>query len=224
MKFNLGGYVYLLLKYSHETLVDDREPGRFVKKIKGSIVNQVDDVKTVKIGQFSVIVIDVESAVNERESTFEIFDYSSRTIDYYDFYTPDMDFKPKVLAALPAGERWAPNMLVLERLEILPKYRGQGAGLRVLRWLHFHFGMGCGIVVMKPYPLQFEGGQPHENVDDPMFKRLRLGTFTTDFEPARKKLRDYYGRLGFKLVKGTEYMVADPFFAVRSLEEIGLED
>ena len=123
--------------------MDDREPGRFVKEIRGSVHNQVDDVRTVKIGSFFVIVIDVESAVNERESTFDIFDYSSRTIDYYDLYTPDMDFKPKVLAALRGGERWAPNMLVLDRLEILPKYRGQGAGLRVLRCLQFHFGMGC---------------------------------------------------------------------------------
>lgn len=216
--------MYLSLQYSHNTLVDDREPGRFVKEIDGVILNQIDDVRTVRIGRFSVMVIDVESAVNERESTFDIFDYSSRTIDYYSLYTPDMDFRPKVLAALQGGERWAPNMLVLERLEILPKYRGQGAGLRVLRWLHFHFGMGCGIVVMKPYPLQFEGGEPHENANETTFKRLRLGAFTAEFEPARKKLRDYYGRLGFRLVKGTEYMVADPFFAVRSLEEIGLND
>jgi hypothetical protein len=89
-------------------------------------------------------VIDVESAVNERESTFDIFDHSSHTIDYYDFYTPNMDFKPKVLSALRGGDRWAPNMLVLDRLELLPKYGGQGTGLRVLRWLHFHFAVGCG--------------------------------------------------------------------------------
>jgi hypothetical protein len=77
---------------------------------------------------------------------------------------------------------------------------------------------------MKPFPLQFEGGEPHENVDKPMFKRLRLGAFTTELNPAKKKLRDYYGRLGFKLVNGTEYMVADPFFALRSLEEIGFKE
>lgn len=213
----------LALKFQLELAVEDDEPARFIKFIDGTIYLYTDGERKVKAGNFSVIIIDVESAVNERESVFDVFDFSSKTLDYFSLYAPDLDFKPKVLKALGGEDRWAPGMLILDRLEVLPKFRGQAVGLRVLRWLRMQFSMGCGILVMKPYPLQFEGGTPEENRSKESFVRLRLDLFGTDFQRALKKLRVYYGRAGFAVVAGTPYMVADPMRAAPSLEEMGID-
>lgn len=213
----------LALKFQLELAVEDDEPERFIKSIDGTIYLYTSGDRKVKAGNFSVIVIDVESAVNERESVFDVFDYSSKTIDYFSLYTPNLDFKPKVVKALDGDDRWAPGMLILDRLEVLPRFRGQVIGLRVLRWLRMQFSMGCGIVVMKPFPLQFEGGSPEENKNKPGFVRLRLDLFDTHFDRARKKLRLYYGKAGFTVVAGTPYMVADPMRPPPSLKEMGID-
>ncbi|SEF19487.1 hypothetical protein ABL840_05125 [Variovorax sp. NFACC27] len=209
----------LVLEYNHSTLVSDPEPNRFHKCIDGRVQLRDDDDAATAIGRFSVIVIDVESAVNEREDMFDVFDCSSRTVDYFSLYTDDMEFVPKVTKVLKGGERWAPNMLVLDRLEIFPKYRRNRYGLHVLRWLQFHFGIGCGIVVMKPFPLQFESGMKTERGQKD-FAKLRLGEFTDNKAAALRKLRTYYGQAGFVRVQGTEYMVADPFFVAQSLGRV----
>lgn len=207
---------YLSLRFSQELLVDDEEPSRFVKDISGTVFAAVDDdadgYKDVEAGKFAVFVIDLEAAVNEKESAFDIFDVSSKTIGYFDLYTDDLAFKPEVLKAMRGHERWAPNILILDRLELLPEWRRRGLGLRTLRWLQFHFSTGCGIVAMKPFPLQFEGGYKPEEA-----ARLQLEEYGTDEVGAFRKLRKHYGKLGFGQVPGTPLMVADPYRVMTAL-------
>lgn len=213
----------LLLEYNQSLLVDDREPNSFHKYIEGAIRLSSSEGVKVRVGSFSIIIIDVEAAVNAKEDLFDVFDCSSRTIDYFDLYASDFDFAPNVIEALGGEDRWTPNMLILERLEILPKYRRRGYGLRVLRWLQFHFSTGCGLVAMKPFPLQFEGGTPEENKDKPEFAKLGLDQFRDSFDGALEKLRAHYGRLGFIEVSGTQFMVVDPLRPLPTLEILGLE-
>lgn len=213
----------LLLEYNQSILVDDQEPNSFHKYIEGAIRLSSFEGTKVRVGAFSIIVIDVEAAVNAKVGMFDVFDCDARTVDYFDLYTGDMDFAPSVIEALGGEDRWTPNILILERLEMLPKYRGRGIGLRVLRWLQFHFSTGCGIVAMKPYPLQFEGGTPEENKDKPGFVKMGWGQFSADFEVSLNKLHQYYGRLGFNAVPGTPFMVADPMRPLPALEMLGVE-
>jgi hypothetical protein len=177
-----------------------------------------DDLRTI-VGQFSVIIIDVVAAINEQECMFDVFDCSSRTVDYFSLYDEDMDYLPKVVKVLRGGERWSPNMLILDRLEILPEHRGKRYGLHALRWMQFHFGTGCGIVAMKPYPLQFEGRTRHESNQE-AFAKMKLGEFTDKKEAAFRKLRSYYRQAGFVRVQGTEFMVSDPEMKLPDLKTI----
>ncbi|MDQ0024336.1 GNAT superfamily N-acetyltransferase [Variovorax paradoxus] len=210
----------LSIEFKHEFVVDDREPSRYVKDIEGSVYVHYENSK-VKAGRFAVFVIDAEAAVNEQEDVFDCFDHSERTVDYFDLYLPHLDFKPKVVKLLTGGERWAPNILILDRLEILPRFRGRGVGLRTLRWLQFQFGTGCGIVAMKPFPLQFEGGKPSENAGKASFVKLGLDSFDNNFDRALGKLRAYYAKLGFVRVPGTPFMVADPMMKLPDLGHNG---
>lgn len=213
------------LHYEHILLVDDEEPSRYVKFIEGKVCKFVEMGEDAEIGQFSVIVVDVARAISDEDSVLDVFDTSQKTIDYLDLYRRGCGymFKDKVVRAMKSYDKWEPNMLILDRLELLPEHRGQGLGLRVLRWLELQFSMGCGIVAMKPFPLQFEGGPPAEKKDDENFIRARLDLFDDRQDVATKKLQKYYGRLGFAKVPGTPFMVADPMRSLPTLEALGLE-
>ena len=211
----------LVLEYSHTTLVDDNEPNRYHRCIAGQVqlCDDEDFDQRTTIGKFSVIIVDVVAAINEQERMFDVFDCSSRTVDYFSLYGDDMDYLPKVTKALKGGERWSPNMLILDRLEIFPEHRGHRYGLHALRWMHFHFGTGCGVVVMKPFPLQFEAA-PRDDESREVFARLKLGEFTDKKEAAFRKLRAYYRQAGFVRVPGTEFMVSDPEIKLPDLKAI----
>ena len=60
------------------------------------------------------------------------------------------------------------------------------------------FRMGAGLVVMKPFPLQFEG-----RTDERVPPGLK---FQGNQVAATQKLRAYYSRLGFKLLPRSQYM------------------
>lgn len=212
----------LSLEYDQHVFVDDDEPSRFVTHVKGLIHELADDDESIVLGEFSVILVDVEAAVTEDESVFDVFDSDSRTIDYYGLYLGSLEFKSKVVRAIGGSPRWAPNLLILDRLAVLPEHRGSNIGLRVLRCLRVRFSSMCGLIVMKPFPLQFEGGIPAENAEKEKFRKLRLDQFPADFDKSLRKLRAYYRRLGFARVPGTDYMAADPEQRAPSLKEMGI--
>ncbi|MFL9670428.1 hypothetical protein WIX39_026095 [Variovorax sp. AB1(2024)] len=211
----------LVLDYSHTTLIDDEEPNRYHRCIDGQVRLCADEdfEHRTTIGQFSVIIIDVESAMNEQERVFDVFDCSTTTIDYFSLYDQGMGFIPEVTKVLKGGERWSPNMLILDRLEILPEHRGKRYGLHALRWMQFHFGTGCGIVAMKPFPLQFEYKMKTE-AGQAEFARLELDKFTGEQQAAVRKLRAYYRQAGFARVPGMEFMVSDPQIRLPRLKAI----
>lgn len=202
---------YLSLEYSDATLVDDNEPSRCIKLIDGKVVASVgDDDDTEDAGSFSVIVVDAERAVSEREDTFDVMDSYSRTMPYYDLWDDSLSFTPEVIRAMGGNPLWRPNILILDRLELLPKYRGKKNGLRVIRWMCQHFGTGCGVIAMKPFPLQFENGHPSEKVGDEKFERLGFGALPHNFRDSLRRLKAHYRTLGFRSVAKTPFMVRDP--------------
>eukprot|EP00456_Euglypha_rotunda_P009933 TRINITY_DN12368_c0_g1_i3.p1 TRINITY_DN12368_c0_g1~~TRINITY_DN12368_c0_g1_i3.p1 ORF type:complete len:251 (+),score=25.01 TRINITY_DN12368_c0_g1_i3:227-979(+) len=211
----IGGWMYYSLHYEHGSLVDDREPSRYVKHIQGEVREYVDDDGNEEpIGRFSVYIVDGAAALNEGESLFDVFDMSSSLFScYQELYGRDEDLKRKVLRAMKTDMTFDSGVLILDRLELTPSRRGRGAGLQILRWMEHQFRMGCGVVVLKPFPLQFEGGTPEEreaDEDDGDFKRLELGRYERRFDVALRKLQRHYAKLGFAKVPGTPYMVADP--------------
>ena len=50
---------------------------------------------------------------------------------------------------------------------------------------------------MKPFPLQFEGGDPAHHSDEVDFIKLRLDQFGSDLKKSQKRLQDYYAKIGF---------------------------
>lgn len=199
----------LLLVFKQQSmLVDDPEPSRFVQFIDGDIrFLDVDDDDGVAGGEFRLIKIDLEAAVNEGVESDAVFDSESVTYPYHVLYDENLDFTPAVLKACGTDDVWQPNLLILDRLVLAPEWRGGGYGLSALRWLILRLSSGCGMVAIKPFPLQFEGRGRH----DPGVDHYRLADLPTKNEAAiTRKLQRHYGRLGFKKVGTSEFMVLHP--------------
>jgi hypothetical protein len=84
------------------------------------------------------------------------------------------------------------DLLIIDCMEISPKFRGTGVGpIAVDRTIDI-FSPGCGLVACKPWPLQFT---PSFARDQKALKRLKAPGVERD--EAVRKLRAYWSRLGF---------------------------
>ncbi|MFZ3276705.1 MAG: hypothetical protein WA232_09465 [Candidatus Sulfotelmatobacter sp.] len=86
----------------------------------------------------------------------------------------------------------ASDLLIIDCMEIRPKWRGMGVGPAAVDGTIDIFGAGCGLVACKPWPLQFT---PAFARDQKALKRLRAPGVGRD--EAVRKLRAYWSRLGF---------------------------
>ena len=102
-----------------------------------------------------------------------------------------------------------------EGAEIQPRFRKRGLGLLAVSRTIDLFGVNCGLVAMKPFPLQFRnylnpGWRPPDGLQDP----------AVAFRIARRKLRQYWSRVGFKRVNGTDYYALCPINDRPSLKKV----
>jgi hypothetical protein len=89
-------------------------------------------------------------------------------------------------------EASACDLLIIDCMEIRPKWRGMGIGPATVDRTIDIFGAGCGLVACKPWPLQFT---PAFARDRKALKRLKAPVVGRD--EAVRKLRAYWSRLGF---------------------------
>ena len=84
------------------------------------------------------------------------------------------------------------DLLIIDCMEIRPRWRGMGVGPAAVDRTIDIFGSGCGLVACKPWPLQFT---PAFAQDQKALKRLKAPGAERD--EAVRKLRAYWSRLGF---------------------------
>jgi hypothetical protein len=130
------------------------------------------------------------------------------------FFEPDdWEYKKAVRRQFP--NILSLDLLILERAEIEPGFRKRGLGLLAVSRTVDLFGVNCGLVAMKPFPLQFRnylnsGWCPFDGLQDP----------AAAFRIARRRLRQYWSRVGFKRVNGTEYYALCPVTDRPSLKKV----
>jgi hypothetical protein len=84
------------------------------------------------------------------------------------------------------------DLLIIECIEIRPRFRGTRVASAVLDRTIDIFGPVCGLVACKPWPLQFT---PAFSRDRNALKRLKAPAVGQD--EAVRKLRAYWSKLGF---------------------------
>ena len=98
----------------------------------------------------------------------------------------------------------ASNILIVDRLQVLPEFRGKNIGLACRERCIQQYARDCGIVALRCFPLQFEGCD-----DDARWRRkMKFGKLSKDFDQSLAKLKEYYGSLGFMPLPDSDIMVA----------------
>ena len=102
------------------------EPDDYVLTVQGRICTDED----TEIGRLLGYIIQVNRAINEEQDLFEACDAHSQTAtDYYEalFDHKTGEFKESIEEQL--GITHVGNILILDRIEVLPAYRKHGVGL-----------------------------------------------------------------------------------------------
>ncbi len=89
-------------------------------------------------------------------------------------------------------EASACDLLIIDCMEIRPRWRGLGVGPAAVDRTIDIFGPGCGLVACKPWPLQFT---PAHARDQKALQKVKVPGVGRD--EAVRKLRAYWSRLGF---------------------------
>lgn len=220
--------VSVSLNYSTSTSVRPRdiELDDYVIQVSAEIVGThwPDDngpSKEVILGELSLYLIRVGNAVNHGIRLHDVFDVTQETMDagnaIFDSRFRDYNSTVQKLFADPCS---SDDVLLLHRLEIKPFARGQKLGLAVLIRAIEDWSSGCSLVLMKPFPLQFEAEARKSDDWEP----LALEGFPQNEKQAFKQLRGYYEQLGFKKIGRSDFYALCLHSKWTALDELELPD
>jgi GNAT superfamily N-acetyltransferase len=197
----------------NSTPVEAEEPDDFIYEYDGSIYSLDDDEKETLVGRFRVFYVDLDAS---GMSVFDTLDARQETFQFLHplFDQRTGDYKESIFKL--AEDLINRNLLILDRVEILPTFRGKKLALIVMRRLIERFTQGSGLVALKAYPLQFEA----QNDRDDWRKKMALTSFHSDEKASTTKLKKHYSRLGFLAIRGTPFMVRSTAFQLPSVEDI----
>jgi hypothetical protein len=175
----------------------------FVHAIAGDIR---ETESAVVVGRISALLVQVGRIADAGENLFEVMDDASSELGKYHialFKSDDCEYKDSIRQQF--GDVFGLDLLVLNHIDIVPTFRGRGLGLLVVSRTIDIFGENCGLVAMKPFPLQFanyldaEWHAP-EGIKDPK----------AAFQTAVGKLRRHWARAGFRRINETDYCALSP--------------
>jgi GNAT superfamily N-acetyltransferase len=137
-----------------------------------------------------------DSILKMSEELFDMgeeVDYMDKITEYYDGLLP-VNF----------------DVCFIERLELLPDYRGKGLGRWVIKNILERFYGSCGLVVAHAFPVQHEEGPPRRGEEMKWEESMQYQLMEQDPEMARYQLYHFYQKLGFTNPFGEDYFIIRP--------------
>ncbi|ADC73270.1 hypothetical protein TK90_2785 (plasmid) [Thioalkalivibrio sp. K90mix] len=93
------------------------------------------------------------------------------------------------------------DLMVVERVEVLPEYEGWGFGGELIEDAFRTAARNVSLAVLRPFPLQFEGGERHSPAPSPWgpewHQAMCLNQRECSKEDAMKRIIASYRRAGF---------------------------
>jgi len=175
------------------SLHEDHVDTDFVHSILGRIFATLEgDGEEKETGYIRASLVQFGEALDHGISAERLGDGIDGNIAEYWERLFDLDsgyWKEEIQAEYEALEC---DLLVIDCVEVNQDLRGRGIGQSAIDRTIDIFGVGCGLVACKPWPLQFT---PAYDRDRKALKRLKAPTVGRD--DAIHKLRAYWSRLGF---------------------------
>lgn len=180
------------------------------------------------VGKIRARVIDRELAYACGWTDQDIFDQTSANWRIYeDVYRCQPGIPERIAMDLMVdGVESNANILVVDTVDILPKFRGLNYSLLGLRSLIQHFRLKVGLVVLLLLPSQFldpEQIEREEDQDPGWLPQMGLESFPKDLRESRTRLERHFGKLGFSVLPETDFMIVDPMLEFPSIDSLRLK-
>ena len=218
--------LFLSFKYSFSSGTGELEGERYFQTVFIDIYAEDADNEgdSVLIGKSCVKVILLSQALENQYDLAELADMNRELGQILDL-EPESDldiFKQSIIEKYPEC-CMNNNFCVLDRLVLIPEYRGYGISKKVIKDTIFHFSTACGLFVIYPFPLQLEG--EHCICEDPWEDKNWYKGLEKNEKKAFSKLTSYFQKLGFEKIKGmNDLLFYCPFFVNKKLDEIDLNE
>ena len=166
----------------------------YIVNVPGSIYLEDEE----ELGSFYGHIIQVDRALNEEQYLFEACDAHSHSQTLTQYYEALFDFdsdeiKESITKQWQKDVLISSDILIVDRVEVRPEYRGHGLGLAAVYSFIETFGKHDGFVALTPYPFQFD----YPDIDQKPFEK-----FSRDKKVALQKLQKYWSRLGVQRLEG----------------------
>ena len=218
---------YLALKYRFESGTGSLEHDRFINEyeieIWGHGENCSGTEKSQLIGKGKISLFLLGLAQDEEFSMLQLFDGSQSGLDLgnliIDWRTESLyeNFEDIML------ETANYNILYIDRIELLPQFRGLGLGKKIMKDIIFRFDNSCGLIALKAFPLQLEGSSALGR-DEKWNEKMKYEDSIQDEKMAKKQLYKFYKSLGFTQYLRTEYFYINPALINKKLDKIDLDE
>jgi hypothetical protein len=191
------------IEFDFPTSLDLNDELDYVVNYYGRIVDsgsEDDDggAKETLIGRVSGYRVYMGLVWEHNLGPMDVFDAHSQTL--LEFYEVLFDHRTRELKESICELSVGPDILIIDKVEILPDYRGSSLGLKAVRRTMEFLGGGCAVTALHAYPIQYD------IVDKGWTNQMRPQDFKRDKRVAQKKLRDHWAQLGFERIGRTNYM------------------
>ena len=191
------------IRFSIQVETEDEEPSRVVRRIDGTVYRYAgESYVEEQIGNLCCFLVQPGLAEEKQVSLFDAMDsISDETAECYEsVFDPSTDGWNADIEDLYSGGPIGSDLLFIDRVELDGKYRGKGIGRAVVREVIETFGLHCGLVVCKPYPLEYSGWTEKFSAAEqgkPEFEQERADAF--------ERVRKFWTKCGFVRVPGSEF-------------------
>ncbi|MDY6895926.1 MAG: GNAT family N-acetyltransferase, partial [Thermotogota bacterium] len=96
------------------------------------------------------------------------------------------------------------DLLIIDKLELLPEYRGKGLGEKIISHIIKRFLGGAGLVAIKPLSSKFD--DPAETDQKEWWCLMNYKEFSRNIDVSKDKLYNYFESLGFEKIDHTGVM------------------
>lgn len=180
---------------------DRRDPSEYVTEIKGVIeFAPQGDVESIEAGTFSAQLVQLDRAIDEGCPPFDVFDAHSSSL--FEVYERIFGGEERPCAHIVESfDFFGGDILHLATIEIDREHRGLGLGLAMVSQCINIWGPDQGLVVCKPFPLQWD-----VNYKDDKEWKTRIGSesFSPNRATAERDLKAYWKLLGFRKIRGSD--------------------
>jgi GNAT superfamily N-acetyltransferase len=173
----------------------EAEDDEFLTWVHGEIRRESDSAESRVIGRIHACLVD-HARANE-QAGFNLHDVLDQDLLAYQYAPGLMGSDLQLREDLGDEFGFIERILILDRIEVLPEFRGKSLG----RWATYRlldtFATTGVLPVMMPHPLQFSPRHERGELDD-----IALERFSTNRAEAFTKLRSYWRRIGFEKIGG----------------------